>query len=100
MNTLYKTLSLYLPKATNKNLRLPSLYAFNGKKLINLYSYNKYYKIIEYDVAYSDDKKELMNNKIKKMFVSTFIKKGYRIIYSYKKISAIYSKFLDDDLPF
>lgn len=100
MNTLYKTLSLYLPKATNKNLRLPSLYAFNGKKLINLYTYNKYYKIIEYDVAYSDDKKELMYHKLKKMFVSTFIKQGYKIIYSYKTISDIYSKYVDDNLPF
>lgn len=97
MNTLYKTLSLYLPKKQNKNLKLPCLYAYNGKNLINLYSYNSVYKIIEYndnDISFDD------RNKTEYIFVQTFINSGYKIVHSNTELYDIYAAMDDDIFPF
>lgn len=95
MNTLYKTLSLYLPKKQNNCFKKPCLYATNGKDMISLYSFNNYYKIIEYK-----DYDDYIPNRTRFMFASTFIKKGYRIIETEKEYNEIYSELEVVDLPF
>lgn len=96
MNTLYKTLSLYLPKKQNSKLKRACLYAYNGNNLINLYSYNSYSKIIEY----SYELKEYNLNHTRFMLVNTFIKEGYKIVNEPKYLDKIYSSLIIDELPF
>lgn len=96
MNTLYKILSLYLPKKQNIDFKSPCLYASNGKNIISLYSFNNHYKIIEYNDLFNN----LIPNKTRFMFVRTFIKMGYKIIKTEKEYNDIYSELMGDVLPF